>query len=321
MDANNNWREEIADVIIKTANLISYLILFELDIVVKSQGVLTKVYMKLESTKIEREVTPYIGAVMFLSFNGKEVTRENVITIIRAIGIEPNNNYLNFISSLNLKNNIIAYAPVVYYLKVVRKEVTLENVLKVISAMGVEPDEEIGKHVLKIYSDSEKRAEGMPSTKMEEKFMKTTQSAALLMGKIMITELDRTFEHGDIDEHIKNGFIPYLAAVGTLVYAGKDVNIIGTEKFDEYISKMVTAVGFILNKTMLDYISSFNYGNSGFPYVSGIYYLISVGKELTSTNLMSVVTALGIKTDEALAGYILTIYKDYAKTTMSNAYQ
>ncbi len=68
----NDWRDEIADVIIKVANLISYLLLFELDIAIKSQGILAKVYMKLESQKVEREVAPYIGAVMFLSFNGKE---------------------------------------------------------------------------------------------------------------------------------------------------------------------------------------------------------------------------------------------------------
>lgn len=124
---------------------------------------------------------------MFLSFNGKEFTRDNIISIMKPVGIGSSSNYLDFVSSLNLKNDIIAYAPAVYFLKVVKKDVNPENVLKVVKAIRISPNEEIGRHVLDIYSGSEKLAEEPPTTKTEEKFMKMTRSAAILMDKVLIT--------------------------------------------------------------------------------------------------------------------------------------
>jgi ribosomal protein L12E/L44/L45/RPP1/RPP2 len=307
------WRTEIAGVIVAVADLIARIILSEVEAAREKQNILAKMYMKLEQDKLEKAMAPYIGAVVFLSFTGKEVNGKSIEGIVRSAGIEPEDRFLKFAASLNFENSIIAYAPAVYFLKVVRREITAENVMAVVGAMGKSTDEKIARHVLDIYSMQSAASKKSAEIGFEERMISSVREAATMLSKIMLIELDRTFEKKDIADHIGKGFIPYLAAVGTLVYAGEDIDAVGAEKFYRYIAAMVEAVGVAADKSMLEYVSSFNYGSSGFVYVSAAYYLKSIGMNVDIRQVMAVVAASGENPDEATAGFVLTIYKDYNK--------
>lgn len=61
-----------------------------------------------------------------------------------------------------------------------------------------------------------------------------------------------------MDEHIKRDLYCIWLLSELWFTPEKDINIIVSGKFNEYISNIVSAIGFTIDKSMLEYISSFN---------------------------------------------------------------
>ncbi len=107
-----------------------------------------------DSTLKNKEVTghikdgimQYIHVEAFLSFAGREITKENVENVIRSLGMEPDEKLIDLLVRSSPKSHLIyVYA---YYLLVAEgSDVTAQNICKVVDAVGIVPDLERVKDI------------------------------------------------------------------------------------------------------------------------------------------------------------------------------
>ncbi|MDE1851847.1 MAG: hypothetical protein KGH69_04135 [Candidatus Micrarchaeota archaeon] len=86
-------------------------------------------------------IISYIYAAGFLSFAGREITRESMTKVLSAIGVKPRVELIDSVLRSGVKNHIV-YVYVSYYLLANGVERTEENVKKVMDAIGMEMDKE-----------------------------------------------------------------------------------------------------------------------------------------------------------------------------------
>ncbi len=88
---------------------------------------------------IKDGIMQYIHVEAFLSFAGREITKENVETVVRSLGMEPDGELIDLVVSSSPKSHLIyIYA---YYLLVAEgSEVTPQNICKVVESVGIVPD-------------------------------------------------------------------------------------------------------------------------------------------------------------------------------------
>ena len=300
-ELNTDWKNEISEVIVNIARLMVRIIGKTIDEETRKESLLMRFAIKIEGRRLQKEMSPYIGAAVMLAFEGKEPEEGKLANILHEAGITPDHRMLSFASSLKFKASVV-YAPALYFLRVSRKSDSLENLMKAVKAIGVEPDEHIAREVMALDAEL---TNGTKVSAMQQDLDASLKPASDMMAKFMLMELNRTFEKGDINNYINKGFIPYLAAVGTLVYAGRDINIEGEESFLAGIANLVSSIGIARNDEMLSYIKSFNYGNTALSYVPPIAYIKSLGKEPTIHIITKLLEIIGIPYDESLAGYAI----------------
>ncbi len=270
--------------------------------------------MKLGGKRLQDQMAPYIGSIFFLSFIGEEVNDENVRNVLKGLDVEPNGRFLDFVRDIDLSNNVIAYGPVILFLKLNHREVNVSNMVSVVSAMGYKANPATAKHVLEIYEeyanpDSESY-ENLPE--YESKLMKSTEEAAKIEAMLMTWELDRTLEHNDIDRYIKRGFVPYLTAIGVLVYSGEEISAIGEERFLRYDADMVKAIGIEPDPEMKEFVRSMNYQDSAaFHCIPAIYLLLSLGMEVNVESIKKLLDSVGLDMSIELVGFAYTFYMDH----------
>ena len=303
-----------------TVMLISIVILKELELAIKKQNPLVQIWMAIEHKRLEEEIRQYIVAVFFLSFIGKKVTIDNIKAVRDGLGLNKSGKFLNFITTIGFKDNVVAYAPAIYFLKFNRMSIDVDNVMAIVKAMDLAADSQTARHVIELYQEflyNEGETAGgghrfrSKNTPVLEHAMAFTHAAAKAMGIMMISELDRAFENGQIEEEVRKGFARYLIAMETLAFSGEESSISGNEKFLERVGRLVGATGAIPDKSLLDYLSSFNYGYSGgFHYIPAIGILEAIGKEPNIDNIKALMNAVGMPVDDALVGFVLTAYRD-----------
>lgn len=88
---------------------------------------------------IKDGILPYVYAAGFLSFAGREIDRDNLSKVIKAIGITPNNAFIDALHNAGIKSHLI-YVYAFYFLVANGKETSEENMSAVISALGLQPD-------------------------------------------------------------------------------------------------------------------------------------------------------------------------------------
>ena len=307
-------RDELAKAIVEGASIITRIILRELEEAIKKQNIFIQIGIKLGGKRLQDQMAPYVGSIFFLSFIGEEVNDENVRNVLKGLDVEPNGRFLDFVRDIDLGNNVIAYGPVILFLKLNHREVNVSNMVSVVSAMGYKANPATAKHVLKIYEeyanpDSESY-ENLPE--YESKLMKSTEEAAKIEAMLMTWELDRTLEHNDIDRYIKKGFVPYLTAIGVLVYSGEEISAIGEERFLRYDADMVKAIGIEPDPEMKEFVRSMNYQDSAaFHCIPAIYLLLSLGMEVNVESIKKLLDSVGLDMSIELVGFAYTFYMDH----------
>ena len=317
------WRDEIVDSIMSSAELMTKVIIFELRNAIKKQGIATKLAMLLEAKKLQQETTPYIGAVLMLNFIGKPVIKENIEVILEGVGMKPEKQFMDFVLSMNFENNAVSYAVFIYLLKLARMEINAENLAQVARDVELVPNEIAIKHVIELYKESEADGTKIGSVKIagfEREMLESGRDAAVVTGKLLKEELDRTLDRKGIEAYIKRGFMHYVISAGTLAFSGRvkllydkrSGTIYGYDTFLRYIANMLSVIGVEPEEDLLEYVKSFNYGYiSASHCVPVIYYLKSMGKEPSIESVARILDALNLPTEEVAIGSVITIYRDY----------
>ena len=310
----SKWKSSFSETIVSSSKFMAYILAREINGAIQKAGIIEKIGMKIAGGILERRMAPYIAAVVVLAFASKEISTENVERLINAIGVSPNKRLLKFVASLNLKNNFVC-VPAIYFIKLVEKEPTPQMIIDVVSSLGMVSDIQSARHVLDIYSEFLEHEGGKVNNAAEEelviKFSGPINRLSSLISKILFFELQRTFEDKYIIANIERA-VPYLSALGVLIFTGRD-----TGEGDEIVkglSDIVKSVGMVPDEDMLNHIKGMEYGKAtSIVYIPSIYLITSAGKQPGLGLLIKVISALSIKPDEAVAGYVLTIYQENTK--------
>ena len=310
----SKWKSSFSETIVSSSKFMAYILAREINGAIQKAGIIEKIGMKIAGGILERRMAPYIAAVVVLAFASKEISTENVERLINAIGVSPNKRLLKFVASLNLKNNFVCFTAI-YFIKLVEKEPTPQMIIDVVSSLGMVSDIQSARHVLDIYSEFLEHEGGKVNNAAEEelviKFSGPINRLSSLISKILFFELQRTFEDKYIIANIERA-VPYLSALGVLIFTGRD-----TGEGDEIVkglSDIVKSVGMVPDEDMLNHIKGMEYGKAtSIVYIPSIYLITSAGKQPGLGLLIKVISALSIKPDEAVAGYVLTIYQENTK--------
>ena len=317
------WRDEITQDLEKTAELVTKVIISELRTAIDRQNIMSKLKMVLGHRSLHEDMAPYIGAVMMLSFVGRPVAREDIEAVLEGAGIKPEKRFMDFVLSMNFENNIVSYAVFAYFLRVTRMEISVGNIAQVAKAVELVPDEAVIRHVIELYEESEADGTKIGSVKIagfEREMLESGRDAAVVTGKLLKEELDRTLDRKGIEAYIKRGFMHYVISAGTLAFSGRvkllydkrSGTIYGYDTFLRYIANMLSVIGVEPEEDLLEYVKSFNYGYiSASHCVPVIYYLKSMGKEPSIESVARILDALNLPTEEVAIGSVITIYRDY----------
>ena len=308
------WKSSFSETISSSSKFMAYILAKEINDAIQKASILEKIGMKVARGMMEKAMAPYIAAVVVLAFASKEINTENVEMLIKAIDLSPNKRLLEFVASLNLKNNFVC-VPAIYFIKLVSKEPTPQMIVNVVSSLGMESDIKSATHVLEIYSQFLEHEEGKVKNAAEEelviKFSGPINILSSLISKLLFLELQRTFEDKYISKNIERA-VPYLSALGVLIFTGRD-SVEGMEIVSG-ISNIVGSVGIAIDEGVLSHVGSMEYGKAtNIVYIPAIYLITSAGKVPTVEILVRVINALSIKPDDAIAGYVLTIYQESLK--------
>ena len=203
-----------------------------------------------------------------------------------------------------------AYAPVFYFMTLVKDEPDAESLMVVINALGLEANKETADYVMKVYKENILSKEVQKPNKLQEMLDASIMSASDMLSKLEQMELERIFEIKNMKAYIEEGIIPYLGAVGVMEYMGRDIGLEGIESFRNGVKEVIEAIGAVPDDKMLDVVTkSLNIGNFPFIYVSAIFFILGAGQEPNAQKMIDVVRTMGLKTDEAAASYLLTLYR------------
>ncbi len=111
---------------------------------------------------VERGFISYISALGVLAFMGKEtdirdpIVRKDISAIVSSIGIKPDQEMLDYLSSLNYVNAGFIYIPTIYFIAASGEEPTVQKMEEVIKALGAKFDENNAGFALISYKDFRK---------------------------------------------------------------------------------------------------------------------------------------------------------------------
>lgn len=296
-------QDKLTKVIVEGTRLMKNMLADRIRSTIESEGLLTKIFMVIDENKAIELMSPYIGAISVLAFSGRKVTSQNVSLLIKSVNHDPDTRMLSFIDSMNV-GDIIPYIISLYFFIAIGKDPTQERILRMASALSIEQDEKAAEYVIGIYKSSSGTTE-KKADKIAELIDKPLTKASEMMSKILIMELNRTFEDKHITEKIKEGITPYIVAAGVLDFTGK-----GTQITRETLSSIVSAAGLTPNNAMIDYVFTLNYGHIDFSYIPVIFFMESAHRPINTTNIKMVLDSIKIKFDEPLVDYILALYEN-----------
>ncbi len=86
-----------------------------------------------------RGLMPYIYAAGFLSFAGREITRESLSGMVSVMGIKPDKDLIEILMEAGVKNHLV-YVHAFYYILASGQNPTYDEMAKVLKGIGIEPD-------------------------------------------------------------------------------------------------------------------------------------------------------------------------------------
>ncbi len=304
------WKPIIIGLVDSVAPVMSKLIGRELARAIEEQGIVTKAITLILGKRIEEAMVPYVSAVVLLVSSAREVNEENVRKLLEVVNIEPQENFMKFISTININTAMAAYAPALAYLALVTDKPDAELLMRVVKSLGFSPDIETAKYAIKEYVDKGV-GDNDGESRLQQKLDSSISSASKMLSRLEDMEVERVFEMKNIEKQIGRGFVLYFGAVGVMEYLGRDIGLEGEDHYKEGLRKIIVATGVDPDEEMLDLmVHSLNLGNFPFVYAFAAYFIASVGQNPDVDKMIGVVKSMGFKTDPAPASYILTLYKE-----------
>lgn len=142
------------------------------------------------------------------------------------------------------------------------------------------------------------------SVSEENKFVeKMVKEGTYASAILVINELKRALENPLTQRYLGSGIVKYIAAVGALAFAGKDIDSDG-------IALLLRAVGTIPEQSLLEGVSQLRFKNH-ILYINAAFYIHLLGNELTIEALLKVIRAMEAPPDANLGNYVVRYYKDY----------
>ncbi len=102
---------------------------------------------------LDKGLMAYLYAGDILSENGKDITKENISGILRAVKIEPDEETLRYVMQMDYTVLKFAYAPAIYLLKTLKKEEDPKSIIAILSSVGISSSQEIAAYILTIYNE------------------------------------------------------------------------------------------------------------------------------------------------------------------------
>ncbi len=136
----NTMYSDLAAVILSMGGMVNKVVLHTL----------SEILNKEEMKKHLDELSPYVYAIAFLSYIGKEINAENISLLMEAVGEEADPVMLDAVLSFKIKAHII-YVYAIYYLIVNGVDINESSIADVAVAAGTTPDKEAIARVLAIY--------------------------------------------------------------------------------------------------------------------------------------------------------------------------
>jgi ribosomal protein L12E/L44/L45/RPP1/RPP2 len=127
-------------------------------VIVSMDNMVSKVVLKTLSSVLGNEtmrlhindLPPYIYAIAFLSYSGREINAVNISNTMKAVGKIPDPLMLDTVLSIKIKSHLI-YVYSIYYLIVNGVNVDVKNIADVAISVGITPDPDAIDEVLQIY--------------------------------------------------------------------------------------------------------------------------------------------------------------------------
>lgn len=98
-----------------------------------------------------KKIQPYVYLSGLLNLLGREMSRENMARILKAVGIEPDSKMMTTLLKANDENGV-AYVYAVYFLVILGKEPNVKNVCDLIGALGLKPNQALARKELDLYN-------------------------------------------------------------------------------------------------------------------------------------------------------------------------
>ena len=296
-DYTKNWKETLLSLISEVMNLSIGIIALSVKKAIDSKGFVYKISLAASKGNVVAELTPYVAGVTSLAFLGMKPDTGVISRMLGAVNIKPDQRLMDIVGSVSIGNEI-AYIPTIYLSLISKVEPTAERLDKVLESIGITPDTASALAALDYYHNSSNGSGALPPEIKE-----MASSAAAMISKMLIMELDRTSEAADIEEKIKAGFLPYIVASGVMFFLGK-----GKQINEESVGRVISALGLPADQAMQDYIATLNYGNLDISYVTILYFIKSSGRPISAVSMSSVARAMGIEPDDSLIDFILSEY-------------
>jgi ribosomal protein L12E/L44/L45/RPP1/RPP2 len=93
-------------------------------------------------------IMPYIYAAGFLSFAGREITKDSLTKTIESVGIKPNIKHIETLGKVGLKSHLI-YLYAFYFILANGHMATEKDMEKVVESVGADTDHKNAQDILK----------------------------------------------------------------------------------------------------------------------------------------------------------------------------
>ncbi len=299
-------KKAFGEAVVSASTVIAYLIAKKAEVAIRNSNLFVKAAIKIEGKRLGSIATPYIISIVALAFAGKATNTDNIESLVKSVGIRPNKSALKLSSSFDIGSSL-AYVPAIIYLDLVKIRPDADKLMQIAKSIGIKPERREAEYVLKAYEEIKSSGQVYTSSLGEAaEFSGFIKSFSSFITKILMLELERTFENNEIREHLKE-LAPYLAALGVLIFTGRDS--IDGKLNEEGIRNIVKAVGIEPEESLIYFLKKMEYGSAtNIVYVPALFLIISSGKTPDLDSILRVSTVLDMPRDEIRAGYIIMLY-------------
>lgn len=270
------------------------------------------IVMKFVEGGITKYMEAMAAAAFALAFAGRDIHLNDIDKLLQAAAIKSDERLKLFIGLTHVLHyrNHRDYIYAIFFIKFVGREPTVEGLVDIARAMGVETDANIAKRTLDFYNEcmqgkhpivEEDESKGVVLGRAFKKFRKVVMDFADTMADFYVKEMDSILvKRKDILE-LSPAIDPYIWAVGTLAFAGKDIE-------RDTVEAVVQAVGITPEDNLLDAIVSLRFRNR-LTYIIAVNYLIAIEVEPTVQKVLDTVRAIDVIPDALVAKQAIEYFK------------